>query len=154
VKEWLAPTNITELRSFLGLAGYYRRFIKDYGKISKPLFDCLKKGEFQWSEPQCSAFQEIKMALYSTPILALLDFNKPFILEADASDNSIGDVLMQDVMPLSFLNKYLGPRAVGFSTYNKEALALIEAIKKWKHYISEATLILHTDQQSLKYIGD
>jgi hypothetical protein len=154
VQEWPEPHTIIELRGFLGLAGYYRRFIKDYEKICRPLFDSLKKGEFQWKEPQLTSFREIKKALYSAHVLALPDFNKPFILEADASDKCIGVVLMQEGRPLSFLSKVLGPKVAGLSTYDKEALALIEALKKWKHYISEVTLILRTDQQSPKHITD
>jgi hypothetical protein len=90
----------------------------------------------------------------SAPVLALPDFNKPFILEADASQKCIGAVLMQEGRPKSFLSKSLSPKAPRLSTYDKEALALIEALKKWKHYISEASVILRTDQQSLKCIGE
>jgi hypothetical protein len=82
------------------------------------------------------------------------DFTEPFILEADPSDSCIGVVLMQEGKPVSFLSKSLGPRPAGLSTYDKEALALIEALKKWKHYVSETSLMLRTDQQSLKYMGD
>jgi hypothetical protein len=98
-------------------------------------------------------FREIKKALCSALVLALPDFNKPFILEDDASDKCIGDVLMHEGRPLSFLSRTLGPKVAGLSTYDKESLALIEALKKWKHYISEATLILRIDQQSLKHIA-
>jgi hypothetical protein len=129
VQDWSEPKTIIELRGFLGLAGYYRRFIKDYGKICRLLFDSLKKGEFHWKEPQLAAIGEIKKDLCSTPILALLDFNKPFILEVDASEKCIGVVLMQEGRPISFLSKTLGPKAAGLSTYGKEALALIEALK-------------------------
>jgi hypothetical protein len=99
VQDWPVPKSITELRAFLGLAGYYRRFIRDYGKICQPLFEALKKGEFHWSSKQLDAFNKIKQALCSTPVLALLDFTQPFILEADASDKSIGAVLMQGADP-------------------------------------------------------
>jgi hypothetical protein len=139
---------------FLGLAGYYRRFIKDYGKICRPFFDSLKKGEFHWSASERAAFEELKRVLFSAPILTLPDFTKPFILEADATEKSIGVVLMQEGKSISFMSKTLGPKAAGFSTYDKEALALIGALKKWKHYISEAKLVLRTDQESLKYMGE
>jgi hypothetical protein len=154
VRDCPTPTNITELHGFLGLAGYYRRFIKDYGKICKPLFEGLKKGEFTWSTPQSDAFNNIKTTSCSAPVLALPDFSKPFILEADASDNSIGAVLMQEGKPLSFLSKQLGKNSSELSTHEKEAMTIIEALKKWKHYLSEATLILRTDEESLKYMGE
>jgi hypothetical protein len=93
VKEWPIPTNITELRGFLGLAGYYRRFIRDYGKIYRPLFEGLKKGEFQWSSSQLDAFNKKEEVMFSALVLAIPDFSKPFILEANASDKSIGVVL-------------------------------------------------------------
>jgi hypothetical protein len=97
IQAWPVPKNITDLRGFLGLAGYYRRFIRDYGKICRPLFDSLKKGEFTWGgAQQLNAFQVIKQALCSAPVLALPNFTKPFVLECDASDKSIGAVLMQD----------------------------------------------------------
>jgi hypothetical protein len=85
--------------------------------------------------------------------LALPNFSQPFVLEADACDTSIGAVLMQEGRPLSFFSKSLGKRAVEMSTYDKEAMAIIEALKKWTHYLCEAQLILRIDQESLKYIG-
>jgi hypothetical protein len=87
-------------------------------------------------------------------ILALPNFTKPFILETDASARSIGAVLMQQGRLLSFLSKSLGKKSAEMSTYDKEAMAIIEALKKWKHYLSEAKLILRTDQESLKYMGE
>jgi hypothetical protein len=92
------------------------------------------------------AFNKIKQALCSTRLLALPDFTKPFILKADASDKSIGAVLMQEGKPIAFLSKSLGTRSAEMSTYEKEAMAIIEALKKWKYYLSEANLILGTDQ--------
>jgi hypothetical protein len=154
VKDWPTPKNITELRAFLGLAGYYRRFIKDCEKICRPLFNSLKKGDLSWVNEQVEAFDTIKEALCSAPVLALPNFTKPFILETDASARSIGAVLMQQGRLLSFLSKSLGKRSAEMSTYDKEAMAIIEALKKWKHYLSEAKLILRTGQESLKYMGE
>jgi hypothetical protein len=154
ILQWPAPENITQLRSFLGLTGYYRRFVKHYGLICKPLFDSLKKDNFQWKEEQANAFQKLKEAMTTSLVLALPNFSLPFMLEADASDYGIGAVLMQKGQPISFLSKSIGPRSAGLSTYDKEAMAIIEALKKWKHYFSASSLIIKTDQQSLKYIQD
>jgi len=138
----------------LGLTGYYRRFIKDYGIICRPLFDSLKKNIFQRSEKQQQAFQQLKTLMSSPPVLALSDFSQPFILEADASGCGVGAVLMQNGRPISFLIKTLGPKALVSSTYEKEAIAILEALKKWKHYFASSSVIIRTDQQSLKYIHD
>lgn len=154
IKKWPAPTSVTELRSFLGLAGYYRRFIQGYGTICKPLFDVLKKDAFKWSLAQEQAFHKIKEIMSSPPVLALPNFSQPFVLEADASGTGIGAVLMQEGRPISFFSKALGPKAATSSTYEKEAMAILEAIKKWKHYLASTSVIIRTDQQSLKYIHE
>jgi hypothetical protein len=100
------------------------------------------------------AFEAIKKALCSATVLALPNYNKPFILECEPSDKTIGTVLMQDGRPLAYFSKSLGKQVVECSTYDKEAIDIIEALKKWKHYLTEASLILSIDQQSLKYMGD
>lgn len=154
VQNWPTPTSITELRGFLGLAGYYRRFIKNLGIICRPMFDALKKNNFHWQEVQQQAFDAIKLQLAQAPVLAMPDFSLPFILEADASGHGIGAVLMQNGRPLAYLSKAIGPKAAALSTYDKEALAILEALKKWKHYFLGTSLIIRTDQASLKYINE
>lgn len=154
VQQWPSPLNVTQRRGFLGLAGYYRRFIKDFGIICRPLFNALKKNEFQWETDQQLAFQTIKDKLSQAPVLALPNFSLHFILETDASGYGIGAVLMQQGRPLAYLSKSLGPKAAGFSTYDKEAIAILEALKKWKHYFLASSLLIKTDQASLKYINE
>lgn len=148
IKKRPTPTSVTELRVFLGLAGYYRRFVQGYGIICRPLFDALKKDNFIWTEKQEHAFTTIKQIMSSPPVLALPDFNQPFVLEADASGMGIGAVLMQGGRPISFLSRALGPKAAASSTYEKEAMAILEAIKKWKHYFASSSVIIRTDQHS------
>jgi hypothetical protein len=152
--NWPIPTTVTQLRGFLGLTGYYRRFIQNYGIICKPLFVALKKGGFTWGEEQQKAFDHLKRTLTQAPVLALPDHTIPFILEADACGYGVGAVLMQNNRPIAYMSKAIGPKAAGMSTYEKEGLAIIESLKRWKHYFAGSTLIIKTDQQSLRYIQD
>lgn len=105
VSNWLAPKNVTTLRGFLGLAGYYRRFIQGYAIVGRPMFDALKKDSFQWSPAQEKAFQKLKQKLTNSPVLALLNFSKPFILVADASRYGLGAVFMPEGRPITYMSK-------------------------------------------------
>jgi hypothetical protein len=154
MSNWPTPTNITQLREFLGLTGYYRRFIMHYGLICKPLFEALKKNAFLWGEEQHNAFEQLKLAMTKAPVLALPDYKQPFIFVADACGYGLGAVIMQNHRPIAFMSKAIGPKAAAMSTYDKEALAIIEAVKKWRHYFAGSSLVIRIDQQSLKYLQD
>ncbi|KAJ4765914.1 polyprotein [Rhynchospora pubera] len=150
--HWPTPQNARGLRGFLGLAGYYRRFVKDYGVICKPLTQLLGKKGFQWSLKAQEAFERLKTAMTSAPVLALPDFFEPFCIEADACDVGLGAVLTQNGRPLVFLSKALGVKNAAKSTYEKELMAIVMAISKWRHYLQDKPFVTKTDQQSLKYL--
>lgn len=152
VEQWPVPVCVKDLRSFFGIAGYYRKFIKDYACTSKPLTSLLKKGEFQWSINAQSAFVQLKKALSSAPVLALPDFFQPFVVETDASNSGIGVVLMQKNHPLAFLCKSLGPKWQRLYVYEKEQLALVTAVQNWEQYLSRQQFIIRIDQKSLKWL--
>lgn len=110
VLAWQHPTNVKQLRGFLGLNGYCRRFIKGYAALAAPLFNLLKKDDFLWSPATEAAFVQLKQAITSAPVLTLPDFSKLFVLETDASGIGIGAVLSQDNHPVAFFSKKLAPR--------------------------------------------
>ncbi|KAM3257943.1 hypothetical protein ACQJBY_049956 [Aegilops geniculata] len=122
--------------------------------ICRPLHDALKKGQFMWNDEQENAFMALKKALITAPVLALPDFEQPFILETDASGTGIGAVMLQQGRAIAYYSKALCPTNAALSTYEKEALAIIEALKRWRHYFLGNKLIIKTDQQSLKFITD
>jgi hypothetical protein len=133
--QWVTPSSVTELRGFLGLTGYYRKFVKNYGLIAKPLTQLVQKKQFCWSIEAQKAFEQLKQAMSTTPVLAIPDYSTPFIVETDASNMGIGAVLMQRDRPVVFMSKALGPSHQKLSIYEKEFLALIMALEKWRPYL-------------------
>ena len=153
ILSWKVPMNITQLRGFLGLAGYYRRFIEHYASICRPLHEALKKDSFIWGAEQQTAFDSLKIKMTTPPVLSLPNFQLPFVLETDACASGLGAVLMQSGKPIAYFSKTLGPRNSSLSIYEKEALAILEALKKWRHYLLGNKLTIRTDQKSLKYLS-
>ncbi|CAM8943168.1 unnamed protein product [Rhodiola kirilowii] len=151
VANWPVPKNLKQLRGFLGLSGYYRRFIRNYGIIARPLSLLIKKEGFIWGEEAAIAFGSLKTALCQAPVLALPDFEKQFIVETDACGYGIGAVLMQEGHPLAYISKHLKGRQLHLSIYEKELLAVVFAVQKWRHYLLTAHFTIKTDQRSLKY---
>lgn len=155
VAEWSTPGTVKELRSFLGLAGYYRRFVKHFGLIARPLQALLKKGAlFVWTSEHEAAFQALKDALITAPVLALPNFSLPFCLETDASAVGVGAVLMQAGHPVAYLSKALGIKSQGLSTYEKEYLAILMAVDHWRHYLQLKEFHIHTDHRSLAQLDE
>lgn len=155
IMDWPQPCSLKDLRGFLGLAGYYRKFIKNFALLAKPLSDLWRKDAvFVWSSVQADAFSLLKQALCSAPVLALLDFSQPFHIETDACVVGVGAVLQQNGHPLAFISKALGPRNQGLSTYEKEYLAILLAVDHWRHYLLQGEFFIHTDQRSLVHLNE
>lgn len=152
VQDWPQPANLKQLRGFLGLAGYYRRFVKSFGGIARPITALTKKDSFMWSGEAQEAFTEVKRALCNAPVLALPDFSKQFVVETDACGCGIGAVLMQDGHPLAYISRHLKGKQLHLSIYEKELLAVVFAVQKWRHYLFHDHFIIRTDQRSLKYL--
>lgn len=129
VKHWLKPKSVRELRGFLGLAGYYRRFVRGYGIISKPLSNTLKKNAFKWTSEAEHAFEELKVALCTALVLTLPDFSKEFTVEADACAQGMGAVLKQQGRPVAYFSKSFGNKHLELSIYEKEYLAITQAVE-------------------------
>ena len=155
VKDWPVPSNIKDVRGFLGLTGYYRRFIKHYSLISRPLTLLLRKGTpFVWSVTTQETFDLLKQTMVTAPVLALPQFNKSFTVETDASETGLGAVLMQDSHPIAFLSQTLSPRNAALSTYEKECLAILMAVDKWRTYLQAQPFVIHTDHKSLLHLTE
>ena len=150
IMNWPQPATLKQLRGFLGLTGYYKRFVMNYGKITKPLTDMLKKIAFQWMEQGSRAFEELKQAKVTALVLALPYFSKEFTIETDACGQGIGAVLMQERHPIAFISKALVEKHQSLSVYEKEMLAILFAIKKWEPYLINHHFVVKTDHQSLK----
>jgi len=153
IQEWPTPKNVGEVRSFHGLASFCRRFVPNFSSLVSPLNELVKKDvTFHWGKKQENVFQKIKFLLTNAPILALLDFTKPFELECDASGVGIGVVLIQDGHPIAYFSEKLHGVTLNYPTYDKELYALIRALQTWEHYLVSQEFIIHSDHESLKYL--
>ncbi|KAJ0938964.1 putative nucleotidyltransferase, Ribonuclease H [Helianthus annuus] len=152
VQSWPVPTTVREVRGFLGLTGYYRRFVRNYGLIARPLTALTKKDGFVWTNDALTAFNKLKQALISTPILRLPDFSKPFTVECDASSEGVGAILSQEDHPVAYFSKGFSPSNRLKSTYDRELLALVLAVQKWNHYLLGHHFFIRTDHYTLKFL--
>ncbi|XP_022728798.1 uncharacterized protein LOC111284385 [Durio zibethinus] len=130
ILNWPQPQNVKELTGFLGLTGYYRRFIKGYGLLAKPLTDLLTKDAFKWDESTSESFTKLQIAMTTAPVLALLDFGKVFMVETNTSSLGVGAVLTQDGRSIAYFSKALSTKHQILSVYEKEMMAVIMAVKK------------------------
>ncbi|GJZ98223.1 putative reverse transcriptase domain-containing protein [Tanacetum coccineum] len=153
VKNWASPTTPTKIRQFLRLAGYYRRFIKDFSKIAKSLTELTQKNKkYIWGENPESAFQLLKQKLCEAPILALPEGNDDFIVYCDASHQGSGAVLMQKEKVIAYASQQLKPNEENYTTHDLELGAVVFALKIWRHYLYDTKCTVFTDHKSLQHI--
>ncbi|GJX20781.1 putative nucleotidyltransferase, ribonuclease H [Tanacetum coccineum] len=155
IKDWTSPKSPTEIRQFLGLAGYYRRFIEGFSKIAKPMTKLTqKKVKFEWGDKQEAAFQLLKQKLCSAPILALPEGSEDFIAYCDASKKGLGAVLMQREKVISYASCQLKIHEKNYTTHDLEVGAVVFAPKIWRHYFYGTKCTVFTDHKSLQQLLD
>ncbi|GJY69099.1 reverse transcriptase domain-containing protein [Tanacetum coccineum] len=155
IKDWESPKTPTEIRQFLGLAGYYRRFIEGFSKIAKPMTKLTQKSvKFNWGEKEETAFQTLKQKLCSAPILALPEGSENFVVYCDASHKGLGAVLMQKEKVIAYASHQLKIYEKNYTTHDLELGAVVFALKMWRHYLYGTKCVVFTDHKSLQHILD
>jgi hypothetical protein len=153
VLNWMPPTTASEIQSFLGLAGYYRRFIKDFSKLAKHMTKLLEKNKaFEWP-PECQAsFEELRKRLTSAPVLVLPDLTKKFDIYCDSSCRGLRCVLMQEGQVVCYASHQLRKHEENYPTHDLELSTVVHALKIWRHYLIGHRCEIYNDHKSLKYI--
>ena len=159
IRDWPTPTTVKEVRGFLGFGNFYRRFIRHYSNIAKPLNDLTKKNQlFNWTAECQQAFEELKRCFTKEPVLIMPDQTKPFQIKCDASKYASGAVLTQNNgngnrHPCAFISKTFSETERNYEIYDRELLAIIRALEEWRHYIqgSPHTMLILSDHKNLTY---
>jgi hypothetical protein len=154
IKEWSSPRSMFEVRSFHGLASFYRKFIRYFSGMYAPMMDTVKKRHksFKWTEEAKRRFNILKEKITEQPILVLPNFGKTFQVRCDASGVAIGEVLSQDNRHVAYFSEKLNETKRKYSTYDKEVFSIIQALNKWRHYLVPQKFVLYSDNQALKFI--
>jgi hypothetical protein len=153
ILEWPKPSNVTEVRIFLGAAQYWRKFIANFSSIAAPLNAVTSvKQFFQWGGKHQKDFDTLKENISSTPVLSLPNLRQPFEIQIDASNSAMGVVFLQHGKPICFHSETFDGAVINYPTYDKELYALVQSVKKWKHYLLGKETIVHTDHQPLQYL--
>ncbi|XP_057868317.2 uncharacterized mitochondrial protein AtMg00860-like [Cryptomeria japonica] len=151
ILDWSPPKTLSELREFLGLCSYYGSYVKGFSQLGAPLIDLTKKGSFYLNVQVQQTFDKLKEVMSTCSVLVLLDFTRPFILECNASREGIGAVLMQDHHPIAFESWKLSGVEQFYSIYDKEMLAIMHTLTKFRQYLVGAKFVVRTNHNSLRY---
>ncbi|WVZ64411.1 hypothetical protein U9M48_013924 [Paspalum notatum var. saurae] len=154
VRSWPLPRSVRALRGFLGLTGYYRRFIHNYGLIVGPLTALMKKEAFHWTSTATTAFDDLKQALTTGPVLQLPDFDKSFVVDCNASGTGYDAVLHQGAGPIAFFSRVVAPQHAKLAAYKRELIGLVQAVRHWRPYLWPHEFVIRTDHCSLKHLLD
>eukprot|EP00253_Pinus_taeda_P021142 PITA_21142 len=154
IVSWPSPKSLFEVRSFHGLASFYKKFIRNFSEICAPMLDTIKKVNqpFHWTEAAEHSFQILKKKITERPVLRLPDFNKFFHVHCDASGTAIGAVLSQEDRPVAYFSEKLNESRQKYSTYDKEFYAIVQALKHWRHYLLGNEFVLFSDNSALQYV--
>jgi hypothetical protein len=153
ITEWPRPRTVTDVRSFMGACQYLRKFIQNFSLLASPLHSLTKANQaFVWTKAHEDTFQLLKRKISEAPVLALPDLQKPFEIEGDASGYAMGAVLMQGGRPVAYHSEMFQGAAKNYPTYDKELLALHQAVKHWRVYLLGKETVVHTDHQPLQYL--
>jgi hypothetical protein len=156
IREWPTPRSVRDVRAFLGTAGYYRKFIRDFSAIAAPLSELTKDSvKFEWTASHESAFVRLKAAIAQGPVLILPNPSLPFVVHTDASGYAVGAVLQQDqgqgLQPIAFLSKKMIDAETRYPVHEQELLAIIQALSAWRHYLHGSKFVVRTDHKSLQF---
>eukprot|EP00253_Pinus_taeda_P005649 PITA_05649 len=150
IMEWPVPKDVADVRSVMGLAGYYRRFVEGFSKVAFPITSLQKKGKvFHWTLSYQKSFEQLKHLLTTTPILSIADPNKDYVVCTDTSKEGLGGVLMQEGKVIAYESRKLKEHEQKYSSYDLELAAVIHALKMWRHYLMGRKFLLFTDHHSL-----
>ena len=153
IVNWKPPTNVSVVRSFLGLAGYYRKIVQGFSKIAIPLTNLLKKDQkLEWSDTYQHSFKELRERLMTAPVLALPLGKDGYVVYCDTSRIGLGCVLMQDGRVIAYSSRYLKKHKQNYPTHDLELAAIVFALKIWRHYLYGVPCQIFTDHKSLQYI--
>ena len=153
IVEWPAPTNVSKVRIFMGLASYYRKFVANFSNIAHPITSLQRKGKkFVWSDKCEEAFQLLKEHLTSAPVLAVPNPSKEFVVCTDASVDGLGAILMPDGRVIAYESRKLKDHEINYPTHDLELAAVMHALTKWQNFLLGQNFELRTDHRSLQYI--